>query len=66
MNEHWTQNASKCIGYLDLKKKTNNKTHGGPMQHHGSEGSHKNQVKERMNLDVLTMWTRQKFTVVLT
>lgn len=36
------------------------------MQHPGSEGSHKYQVKERMNLDMLTMWTRQKFTVVLT
>lgn len=36
------------------------------MQHSGSEGSHKYQVKERMNLDMLTMWTRQKFTVVLT
>lgn len=36
------------------------------MQHHGSGGSHKYQVKERMNLDVLTIWTRQKFTVVLT
>lgn len=67
MNEHWTQNASKYIGYFDLEKKnTKNQTHGGPMQHPGSEGSHKYQVKERMNLDMLTMWTRQKFTVVLT
>ena len=36
------------------------------MQHHSSGGSQKYQVKERMNLDVLIMWTRQKFTVVLT
>lgn len=49
-----------------LIKKKNNQTNAGPMQHHGSGGSHKYQVKERMNLDVLTMWTRQKFTVVLT
>ena len=65
MNEPWTQNASKCIRYFDLKKK-HNQTNVGPMQHHSSGGSHKYQVKERMNLDVLIMWTRQKFTVVLT
>lgn len=54
-----------ALGTL-IKKKKNNQTNVGPMQHHGSGGSHKYQVKERMNLDVLTIWTRQKFTVVLT
>ena len=34
------------------------------MQHHGSGGSYKYQMKERMNLDVLMMWTGQKFSMM--